>query len=39
MKNLTENWEKTLELLKPELTAVSFDTWVYPLTPVKVDHK
>lgn len=39
MKNLIENWEKTLELLKPELTAVSFDTWVYPLTPVKVDHK
>lgn len=39
MKNLIENWEKTLELLRPELTAVSFDTWVYPLTPVKVDHK
>ena len=39
MKNLTENWEKTLELLKPELTAVSYDTWVYPLTPVKIDHK
>lgn len=39
MKNLIENWEKTLELLKPELTAVSFDTWVYPLTPVKVDEK
>ncbi len=39
MKNLIENWEKTLELLKPELTAVSFDTWVYPLTPVRIDHK
>lgn len=39
MKNLIENWEKTLELLKPELTAVSYDTWVYPLTPVKIDHK
>ncbi len=39
MKNLVENWEKTLDLLRPELTAVSFDTWVYPLTPVKVDHK
>ncbi|MBR0598421.1 chromosomal replication initiator protein DnaA [Sinanaerobacter chloroacetimidivorans] len=39
MNNLTENWEKTLELLKPELTAVSYDTWVYPLTPVKVDYK
>jgi len=39
MKNLIENWEKTLDLLRPELTAVSFDTWVYPLTPVKIDHK
>jgi len=39
MDNLIANWEKTLELLKPELTAVSFDTWVYPLTPVRIDHK
>ena len=39
MKNLIANWEKTLELLKPELTAVSYDTWVSPLTPVKIDHK
>lgn len=39
MKNLKENWEKTLELLKPELTAVSYDTWVYPLTPIRIDNK
>ena len=39
MSTLIENWEKTLELLKPELTAVSFDTWVYPLTPIKIDNK
>jgi len=39
MKNLIANWERTLELLKPELTAVSYDTWVYPLTPVRIDHK
>ena len=38
MKNLIANWEKTLELLKPELTAVSYDTWVSPLTPVRVDY-
>lgn len=38
MKNLISNWEKTLELLKPELTAVSYDTWVSPLTPVRVDY-
>ncbi|MDD3167868.1 MAG: chromosomal replication initiator protein DnaA [Eubacteriales bacterium] len=39
MKNLIANWESTLELLKPELTAVSYDTWVYPLTPVRIDLK
>lgn len=39
MDNLVENWKKTLELLKPELTTVSFDTWVYPLTPIKIDHE
>ena len=39
MKNLKANWEKTLELLKPELTAVSYDTWVYPLTPIRIDYK
>lgn len=39
MNTLIENWEKTLELLRPELTAVSFDTWVYPLTPIKIDNK
>lgn len=39
MKNLIANWERTLELLKPELTAVSYDTWVYPLNPVRIDHK
>ncbi len=38
MKDLIKNWGKTLELLKPELTAVSYDTWVYPLTPVRVDY-
>ncbi|MGI6732256.1 MAG: chromosomal replication initiator protein DnaA [Anaerovoracaceae bacterium] len=39
MKNLTDNWQKTLELLKPELTAVSYDTWVSPLNPVRVDYE
>lgn len=39
MNNLKENWEKTLELLKPELTSVSYDTWIHPLSPVKVNDK
>lgn len=39
MKDLITKWERTLELLKPELTSVSYDTWVHPLTPVKIDNK
>lgn len=39
MKDIIENWEKTLALLKPELTSVSYDTWVCPLIPERIDHK
>jgi len=37
MKNLQDYWEKTLELLKPELPPISFDTWFSPLMPKKAD--
>ena len=37
MKNLQENWEKTLELLKSELPPVSFETWISPLVAKKTD--
>ena len=30
MNNLEKSWEKTLEYLKPEMTAVSYDTWIVP---------
>lgn len=36
MNNMEQKWEKTLNLLKSELTPVSFDTWIYPLKPVKI---
>ncbi|WP_206460144.1 chromosomal replication initiator protein DnaA [Anaerovorax sp. IOR16] len=39
MNNLKTLWEKTLELLQPELTPVSFDTWISPLSPINVDEK
>lgn len=29
-------WEKTLNLLKNELTDVSYDTWIKPITPVNM---
>ena len=38
MTDLKANWEKTLEILKPELSEVSFETWFLPLTPLKIDE-
>lgn len=38
MSNLNENWKKTLELLAPELTEVSYNTWFLPIVPLKIDE-
>jgi chromosomal replication initiator protein len=38
MKTLQDNWTDTLELLRPELTQISFDTWFAPLLPKKLDE-
>jgi len=39
MNDLEKSWEKTLEYLKPELTPVSYDTWIDPLTPFRLDEE
>lgn len=39
MDNIDKSWEKALEYLRPEMTTVSFDTWVSPLTPFKLDEE
>ena len=39
MNTLKEKWEKTLEYLKPELTPVSYDTWMSPLKPISLDEE
>ena len=39
MNNLEKSWEKTLDFLRPEMTAVSFDTWIDPLTPFRLDEE
>lgn len=39
MNNLERSWEKALDFLRPEMTAVSFDTWVDPLTPFQLDEE
>lgn len=39
MNDISKSWEKTLEYLKPELTPISFDTWIDPLTPFRLDEE
>jgi chromosomal replication initiator protein len=39
MENLSFTWEKTLEILQSELNPVSYETWLQPLRPVKIDEK
>lgn len=39
MNDLEKSWEKALEYLKPELTPVSYDTWIGPLTPLRIDEE
>lgn len=39
MNDLEKSWDKALEYLKPELTPVSYDTWIDPLTPFRIDEE
>lgn len=39
MNELEQSWEKVLDLLKPKTTPVSFDTWIDPLTPFRLDRE
>lgn len=39
MSNLTDNWEKTLEMLRGDLNETVYDAWFVPLSPKKVDEK
>lgn len=39
MLNVEKSWEKTLELLKPELTPVSYDVWMATLKPISWDEE
>jgi chromosomal replication initiator protein len=39
MENISFTWEKALEILQSELNPVSYETWVQPLRPVKIDER
>ena len=34
--NLKELWEKTLNIIKGELTEVSFNTWIKSIEPISI---
>ncbi len=35
---LNEIWEKTLNIIKGELTEVSFNTWIKSISPLSIDN-
>jgi len=35
---LNEMWEKTINIVKGELTEVSFNTWIKSITPLEIDN-
>ncbi|MDR3295868.1 MAG: chromosomal replication initiator protein DnaA [Clostridiales Family XIII bacterium] len=39
MEKLATIWKNALELLQSELTPVSYNTWILPLVPVKIDSQ
>lgn len=39
MDNIRENWDKTLEIVRGDLTETAYDAWFAPLYPIRVDTK
>jgi len=39
MNSLNDNWEKTLEMLRDDITETAYDAWFAPLSPKKIDEK
>ena len=39
MQVLEEYWSRVLEIIKPEIVGISFDTWIKPLIPISMDEQ
>ena len=39
MQVLNDYWERVLEVIKPEMVGISYDTWIAPLVPVSMDEQ
>ena len=38
MQSFNDVWEKALEIIQPKVTAVSYDSWIKLLRPVKMEN-
>lgn len=36
--HLTETWEKSINIIKGELTEVSFNTWIKSINPISLEN-
>lgn len=36
---IKELWDKALDIIKPEITEISYNTWMLPIKPVSVDNE
>ena len=39
MQLLNDYWQQVLDVIKPELIGISFDTWIKPLVPISMDEQ
>lgn len=39
MQELNDYWQRVLEIIKPEMVGISFDTWIKTLIPVSMDDQ
>ena len=39
MQVLEDYWERVVEVIKPEMVGISFDTWIKPLVPISMDDQ
>lgn len=39
MQDIKYLWDMTLEIIKPEITEVSYNTWMLPIKPISIDSE
>lgn len=39
MEDIKKLWDMTLEIIRPEITEVSYNTWMLPIKPISIDFE